>query len=320
MRLNVVDVVVRCVVPVLGLMLIGILGCDSPGKHLEAGQALAAAGDVDGALAKYAEVIDGWPESEESTMASAFSAKVLVDVLDEKLAGDDPLDAARYAMEILAGRFASEVSPAVASRRQSSPELATAMTWLESVDSDLDSRVLLAFQLIEEAPYLDSETRPWLAANLPAAYESRCTAPVAALDDVDDLERLDEIEADCRTLVTFSPESDAGVSAQAAIDAAIPARRDAIKISPAYRTEEAFATCRDYVGFVRGARSRMLSLGRQGRMDELYSYKDRMDRELAGWEGRLYPALQYLEGRLESQPSMDAKASLMRRIERECQP
>ena len=59
MRLSVVDVVVRGVVPVLGLMLFGVLGCDSPGKHLQEGQALAAAGDVDGALTKYAEVIEG---------------------------------------------------------------------------------------------------------------------------------------------------------------------------------------------------------------------------------------------------------------------
>jgi len=296
-------------------LLFSILGCDSPGKHLEQGNTLAASGDPTGALTKYAEVIDGWPESEEAVMATAAAADVQLSVLDSHLESGDNLAAARFVQAILGGPYSSDVTEGVEERRSSKKELAEALTWLESTSDELEERATLAMRLVDEAPYLDAETRPWLMEHLPAAYKDRCTDPLNDLAAVSDLGRLDEIETDCLTLATFSAESEEGKAARAAIDEFIPARRDAIKRSPAYRTEEAFRKCREFSSYARSAKSRAQTYAIQGRQDDVYREQEKLERKA----NEFRPTIEYLRERFQAMEDGQARYNLAKRIERECQ-
>ncbi len=198
--------------------------------------------------------------------------------------------------------------------------LSCAIRWLGSDGSSVEARGKLALALVAEDSAFQKEIQGWLDQNLIQATKTDCYEPLQELDKITSVSALDAVNTSCRSILKIAPNARRAEEIRKALDEQVARRRKAIKSSPSYKMESAFDTCRKYVAFVRRSRSRMRSLARQQRTGELYKYQAKAQRDLNRWEPKLMRALNYLRSRVESEGDLGTKASLVRRIERECQP
>ena len=296
-----------------------LLGCGHPeADALEEASSLAKTEQPAAAIAKYEDIASTWPAAPEAEVAKARIPELHLAIVDADIRDQKFIEAGKYAWALKSGPYVDAVWQHVTRRADESPEFKNALVW--NVDTlSTEDRAVLALSFVADAPYMSDAVKPWLAENLPTVMKEECTDKIAALDHVDDLEVLDAIVAACEVLSTNSPESDAGKAARAAINAGIPARREKIKASPAYKTEQALATCREYKSWVLDMRSTMRRLARQGNEDAFLKYKDRSEDEIERRSKVLMPAIDYLKGRVDALPDRGSKINLMERMNQDCQ-
>ncbi len=299
------------------------LACSNPaGDRLTEAQTLQEAGDLPGAAAAYEAVAMEWPESEEAKLASLHAPLVHRELLQQRVDEEDWITAADHAAHLQSGPWSGTLNPDIDRLRSSSEPFDTTMGWHASADQAPGDRVILALSLVssEEHAWLHPSASSWLADNVGEALAPLCSGRLASLDEVDDLEALQDIATACGVIVQHAPESEAATASQAAIDGPIAQREEAIKASPAYRTEAALAACRAWNAWLASERAAIRSLARRGKIEaaenRAYRFQDQVE---SRGQTELFPHLEYLRNRLNRLESQQARISLVRRISRDCE-
>ncbi len=239
-----------------------------------------------------------------------------------KEAEGGPMAAARLLDKVGDAELPAPVGEVIQRRVRELPDdspLPPTLLWVGAEDRSLDERSRQAMALIEMRPSFQAVIQDWLDAHLFAGASDACLTPLRSLSDIDDLSELEAVKEACEEMLALAPGADEVATVRASLEA-VPAREAEIKASPAYKLEHAFSVCREYVTFVRGARSRMRSLARSGDQGAFYRYKDKVDRDLARWQDRLMPQFDYLRRRMDALSDFGARARLAQRTQRECEP
>lgn len=294
------------------------LGCgllNPAGARLEQAEEERATGEKEKALATLQAVVNGWPESPEASKAREEAAELEVELVRDDVAGGNYLGAARRAVALESAENAVATAAGREAVAEESPEFAAAVSWLKSESDTIQSRADLAIDLRAKVPALQGELDPWLSTHIGEAKADTCLAPISALDAIDALDTLEVVASECAVVVAYAPDSEAGRSAAVAIDEGIPARREAIKKSPVYRTEAALQTCRDYRSFVLAWRERLRArvLRGQDPMGDRAGFAEAERRQ-----GELKRSVGYLISRLQSMPQNEEWYRLARSIDSEC--
>lgn len=241
------------------ILLLACSGILNPaGKKLDEAQALALAGSHTEAIAVYEEVVYGWPDSEEAGNAGKQIAQLHVLAIQEKLDTGSYLLAATLIRELQSSEHAETASPELAMIMATSSEVATALRWMESEAMPLPERAALSMQLLEEAPFMESNLKEWMSENFPVLYQESCTNKARAIDSISDLDELSQLEADCTKLANYSPSTPAGQRARIAVDETIPSRKSAIMSSRSYRSAALLDKCRTLQAVIKREKQKVM--------------------------------------------------------------
>ena len=118
--------------------------------------------------------------------------------------------------------------------------------WRASREMTAVDRAQVALSLIEENEGFQIDIQLWLDANLFTAAAELCLTPARNLPSVDDIETLATLETVCGKLRRFAPGAKETAEVENVMSVGIPARRKAIRASPAYRIEEALRVCIEF--------------------------------------------------------------------------
>ena len=282
------------------------------GARLDEAVAAQGRGETEAAVVAYQSIVAEWPDSPEAATAKAALPTLEVGLLRSEIERKEYLGAARRAVSLEAAANAADTLAGRTLAESDSPEFAGALAWIHSESGSNNDRATTALSVRESFTFLQPETDPWLAAHIGEVQRPSCIEPLNTLADTTDMEALDTLEAECKLIVDFAPDTDDGRVAQRGITEDIPARREAIKRSPAYRTEAALQECMEYKSWVLELRRHAQSLARSGRNPQ--TYLDQKMPELERRFAAVQKTFDYLRGRLDSMTDDSARFELLRRI------